>query len=1341
MDQDPAIEGDAGTEAAVQQGDAQQDAGGAPATAVPQAEPAKVFDIFEFVKNIKCPPLQKAVISEFDESAANNPHQILRSIFTFLRTAGVSEADKILVLNMGHELLFAYFDEHVDPIGEAEQQMALEALKMVYVDEATSEEVRRELNNVVSLIWKLSEEIDIEQSPNQVANLGQLLRYCLNPATHTAATTQADRHLLAELGLTLFARIMHEILLPYLLSHEEGEDDEDGPAHFVEKALFPHLSSTITDATAPLSLRIAAMMVITNAFNSELPSCLNGFLGLNTFLPQIVRAISELSNAGDYEKLEELLRSFDHLSLPFVVPHIPIYVQTLVSLATSPFVPGRLRSVALQPLISLSTKHAVVLGKEGNFLRFLVWHLMYLFLLAEPRKEEVEEQDESFDGIVYEDDSAEDEDEHHGKDSPTAVAGWALSAVVRAFGYKTIMPVCMSYIGQFFMCEEEWQYPHAALRALAALMKAYGPVATPTRLDPLVYTVVHYFQHPNISLRVAAAVCLGRMAKYVPQFSKKFSALVMPVFNDRLKDSSVSVLITTCRAMTYFFQNKSRSEGVAPRNDDFEDEHDDAKVDAEDEEEPEVDQYLMPPPEAQLDETEVEADSSQQESEVVPPAAGSVSPPPSSPEEDQWSDRLVQGLTELVKEGSAKVKEHAVTALFNITQLSDTVLKKHLPRLVALCLGMLDRKVAFDQDEKTNLRTIGRVFRCTTQVGTLAGKEEFQADALKFINALISPNDTIERLLDVTPSYVASALGRIALCLQMDFAPYIGLFINVTERCIPHECDAVLLMTEDRPVDMDGWEVAETVDDFGGVQKVYVYKRDIRDKRIAINALGSVITMFAESDEGAQHFLPYIKPAQYMLQRVLRLVDNNFEVMGVKELSFCRRIPSFIRLYERAKSAQNKQTDEAKLAALKATLDASARAARALLPGKPNDDGVDDLAALLHQLVQQPPHEARQAEETTTDGEEKEKGKEKQLAVNDEADKKEGNDDEFAEPDAVTLLNLVEPLWQDLANAWERVQEPKKSMELFVLWEEILSTAKGECLGVEEVHATAEHLLSVLYDSDHYMDFEGEEIGEGASFLAGSLIPEVMEGLLQYHPKAFDGPFLMNHVIPSLQNVLQDTPFPATQQGCLLMLDSVLDYMPQPADYVSTICPLLFRFVLHPDPAISQAACYGLGVCAKLTSPETDKETSDALCQGFATLQQATIKWHARAQRSREDTGDSKTPEQWVCDNTLSAQAKVFCKHYYNMPNLTGAIDAWLEYLPLRADTLEMVEVLEILCGFIRSENPHVRIFITSRRMTVARALVVQLRKFNRMVKVADHIERLVPLLPFINQYIQQTLG
>lgn len=190
------------------------------------------FDIFEFVRNIKSPPLQKEVITHFDEAAAAIPHQILRSIFTFIRSqprqdgaegaeAGPSEADKILVLNMGHELLFAYFDEQVEPPGEDEQQLALDALKIVYQSSnGESMTYRRELNNVVSLIWKLSDEIDIGGSDRQVDNFAQLLRYCLNPATHTAANTQEERYQLAELGLTLFLRIMHELVrsLMYLFA-------------------------------------------------------------------------------------------------------------------------------------------------------------------------------------------------------------------------------------------------------------------------------------------------------------------------------------------------------------------------------------------------------------------------------------------------------------------------------------------------------------------------------------------------------------------------------------------------------------------------------------------------------------------------------------------------------------------------------------------------------------------------------------------------------------------------------------------------------------------------------------------------------------------------------------------------------------------------------------------------------------------------------------------------------------------------------------------------------------------------------------------------------------------
>jgi hypothetical protein len=141
----------------------------------------------------------------------------------------------------------------------------------------------------------------------------------------------------------------------------------------------------------------------------------------------------------------------------------------------------------------------------------------------------------------------------------------------------------------------------------------------------------------------------------------------------------VSVLITTCRALTYFFQNKSKGEGFVPRRDDFEDENDEAQVDAEDEEEP--DETLVHPgcPMAQrLD--ELIDDLSQQEREREAERAlvseEAALPQPNFPEEDQWSDRLLEGLTELVKDGSGKVKEHAVTTLFNITQLSDSALQQ-----------------------------------------------------------------------------------------------------------------------------------------------------------------------------------------------------------------------------------------------------------------------------------------------------------------------------------------------------------------------------------------------------------------------------------------------------------------------------------------------------------------------------------------------------------------------------------------------------------------------------------------------------------------------------------------
>lgn len=113
--------------------------------------------------------------------------------------------------------------------------------------------------------------------------------------------------------------------------------------------------------------------------------------------------------------------------------------------------------------------------------------------------------------------------------------------------------------------------------------------------------------------------------------------------------------------MTYFFIN--RSTNTLPEHKTYDEDNDEADGDAEDQEQ-EVEEQLVNEP----------ATGGKLEDHLVQ----SPHRTRSSLEEDKWSDELVQGLSQLVKEGSIEVKEHAVTALFNITKLSTSVLMRVL---------------------------------------------------------------------------------------------------------------------------------------------------------------------------------------------------------------------------------------------------------------------------------------------------------------------------------------------------------------------------------------------------------------------------------------------------------------------------------------------------------------------------------------------------------------------------------------------------------------------------------------------------------------------------------------
>lgn len=74
-----------------------------------------------------------------------------------------------------------------------------------------------------------------------------------------------------------------------------------------------------------------------------------------------------------------------------------------------------------------------------------------------------------------------------------------------------------------------------------------------------------------------------------------------------------------------------------------------------------------------------------------------------------------------------------------------------------------------------------------------------------------------------------------------------------------------------------------------------------------------------------------------------------------------------------------------------------------------------------------------------------------------------------------------------------------------------------------------------------------------------------------------------------------------------------------------------FYFNTRSLPDSQMAACLGLGICANLTTPESHKTASDAICQHFPALAQATLKWLSRAQAAREQADSPQIPECVLC--------------------------------------------------------------------------------------------------------------
>jgi len=173
----------------------------------------------------------------------------------------------------------------------------------------------------------------------------------------------------------------------------------------------------------------------------------------------------------------------------------------------------------------------------------------------------------------------------------------------------------------------------------------------------------------------------------------------------------------------------------------------------------------------------------------------------------------------------------------------------------------------------------------------------------------------------------------------------------------------------------------------------------------------------------ARHFYPYIYRAQMLFENMLRMVESSFFESvgnGLAELWFTKHIPTLIRIYNLVTLPDQIKENEEQQNAFKAAINDSVEAASALLPHHLKDaEEMTECADLTSEATIRKEKNSKDkiAENQTTSPEATIKHQEAEIPEN--------------------LTALVQPLWQSLAQVWERFEEPQKAQGLLSLWKDV----------------------------------------------------------------------------------------------------------------------------------------------------------------------------------------------------------------------------------------------------------------------------------------------------------------
>jgi len=253
----------------------------------------------------------------------------------------------------------------------------------------------------------------------------------------------------------------------------------------------------------------------------------------------------------------------------------------------------------------------------------------------------------------------------------------------------------------------------------------------------------------------------------------------------------------------------------------------------------------------------------------------------------------------------------------------------------------------------------------------------------------------------------------------------------------------------------------------------------------------------------------------------------------------------------------------------------------------------------------------------------------------------------------------------------------------------------GGCLSPEQLDQMTKAFQQIMEDSDqrieriateHDLEAEEEEdededdLDQEAIDAEDDLIEQIIYAIGKVWQAEGDGfseylDQLLAWFITKLAPTANERALSFQQRLGLAMLDDVVEIAgTRSQKYI----PSFMQHMLHYSRSVlseevRQAALYGVGLCA---------EHGGAAFTPFVHEAVETMLTAMRAPDARDEEKESAT------DNAVSSLGKIAQSH--SLSNAAEAWDAWLGYLPLKADVAESVLVTKQLCALIRANNAHI---------------------------------------------------